>query len=761
MGAAAVLTLACNTLYGGPLFPGQDGRGTGAEVEADSEAELARRLEKLNSSELDSADVVLIRGLLPNVSTYSRHSAEFSIAAWYERDNDFAGMEDHLAACLGRPDIQTSGYYGFFLHGLAKARRLQGDRTGAMQAVDQLREFLLGVHDDVLRPQLLNREVQERAHLLLEFGLPSAARRVIAAHVDALTPGTIDSHVATIQIQIELARGRAESAIRSAARFLRREELSDEDSAYVTTLLGQATIAAGQLELGIKTIEKGLAMTALPRTVVVNAKIAAAHALLGLDKWESAREWLATLAEEDPTVTQAARLASARWRVAVRSGESDERCEAELLQLRESYGAFLGEWKDAPVVEGGIGFLASRHRRVLIGDMIRAELETAKELGLVNAAGLALQHVLDAQACGQLARSLQAASPDVDSLSRRLKDLDGGLALLLPVDTETFVFLVDGDGVHLGRAPDRAGLRQSALVAERAIKNQGTTRAELQSSLDKLTRAIFEPELRRRMESWTTIHFDGLDLVTEVPPALLRTSTMKWLGCAREVATWPSSVVALQLARRVTHAPRQVGLLCLLNPPSTELESRRLAQLSFEAGELKGIAALEGLAAPVRIARKSEATLQAAKETRPRWLWIHAHGLFDRSRSRPAGLVLPRSKRDPVSVWPMDIEATFPDGSGPELVFVAACHAGSGTRRLGDDGGYPMGASWILSGAESVILSVGEPHHLPAKQLGVAFWQAAAEGLRPSAALRYARIQLRDSGVDPREFGAFRLVGMD
>ena len=138
---------------------------------------------------------------------------------------------------------------------------------------------------------------------------------------------------------------------------------------------------------------------------------------------------------------------------------------------------------------------------------------------------------------------------------------------------------------------------------------------------------------------------------------------------------------------------------------------------------------------------------------------ILTHGVNDYERERSAGLVLSSSDGGPGVVFAEDVEAL----AMPPLVVLAACQAGDGPMRYGDDDAGHLGGAFLTAGSSAVVVASG---NLP---LGVTLdlldrtFVEWGDGSSFAEALRRARVGLhRQSGrAHPYFFAGLRLTGAD
>lgn len=704
---------------------------------------------------------------MPNLSGYDQGDFVYTLIAWFEPQGMHQESVDLLVSSLGRREVRESPYHGYMLYWLARASRLNDDKRGALEAFDELRATMPTIEPATTRLALIDLEAQGRALLLVDLGRMPDAKRALSNHSSRLENGVRNTPIDLLDACIEIESSRPSKAVKLLTETLDSKELAAIYRPLVLARLGEALVASGKHDEGLAHLVEAIALGQLSVTVEAHARRVATLVYLDQGRIQEAADMLEPLSHLDLAPLISAGHQAARWRLALESGADPEALDQRLGDLRSAYNSFLAVWQHAPLLEGGIGSFVSNRRRTLIEEIVRAELTQAELKSTVSGTELAFQHVLNAQACGQLARRLNAPKLTVSKLRAKFREDRGGVIVWLPTLTTTMLFVMDREGVTLDFLPKRRMLRKLARSAERAIEDSGTPIGSLEAALEGFTSAILPARVREQIEGWSLVRFDGLELISPtIPSALLRSRTNQWLGCAKPLVTWPSCAVAYALEQRQAISGATSGLLGLLDPdpvPATAgVKAKALPRLPFGKTELTTIRELDGQAKPVTLLTASDATLAEASQGRHRyrWLWIHAHGVLDRSRALPAGLVLPRSKGDRLAVWASDIEQAFSNRRGPDLVLLDVCEAGVGRRRLGDDGGNPLGAAFLITGAEAVILSKHELHHNPTKLLALDFWQRMNEGEQPAVAMQRARLARSEAGTNPREFGALTLIGV-
>ena len=127
------------------------------------------------------------------------------------------------------------------------------------------------------------------------------------------------------------------------------------------------------------------------------------------------------------------------------------------------------------------------------------------------------------------------------------------------------------------------------------------------------------------------------------------------------------------------------------------------------------------------------------------------HGLFDPTRPLPAGLSFSGS-----SLWSseiLDIE------SSPPLVVLAACEAGRGLQRRGEDGATLMAGSWFQRGSRCIVHSAFQLEEQAAYRIVEQLGRGLREQASVAEALRSARVAVSGERDHPFYFGLVQAVG--
>ncbi|MBL8752773.1 MAG: CHAT domain-containing protein, partial [Planctomycetes bacterium] len=240
----------------------------------------------------------------------------------------------------------------------------------------------------------------------------------------------------------------------------------------------------------------------------------------------------------------------------------------------------------------------------------------------------------------------------------------------------------------------------------------------------------------------------GLDSHGYVPFEALRRPDGRRLGTAHAIAYLPSANLGCWLARnRPAPTPAaSIDLRLVACPEVVPTGSPTLQPLAFsrtERDELLHAAS----AANARVFLGSTATLDAALGHPTSLLEIVAHGVRDERRSDPQGIVF----GDGQTAWTND----FATRQLPSWVVFAACRAGRGRFRPGDDGRHLLGGASLLAGARAVLAPHLEiDYRTTLALLGALNRGLLHDGVPFDEALRRARVAI---GGDDAPVDAFLL----
>lgn len=448
-------------------------------------------------------------------------------------------------------------------------------------------------------------------------------------------------------------------------------------------------------------------------------------------------------------------LAGWRGRLALDADAPREELLRVDAAVTASFEAFLRSFREIEERNGGVGFLDSRSRRLLLGTRLelRLALEENSDAGRVRA----VDAVLPYEALGGLARRLAAPTARLADFVKSIP-ADAGVLLYLPGYRATHLVCIDPRGVlhrriewGYEREPDRLLLERLLSTAPERLTEEALASEleDIQAAFGRLSERLLPQDVRQRVASWKGLYVVGSELLGGVPFEGLSVGSEP-LGTSHAVARLPSVAVGARLASRRPPQPTGEGLVLVAAPRMSAAARQRfprLSEFSFDQDRLLDpIAGSRALVA-------ERATLGLLREElarrSPRALIFVVHGVNDPALESGAGLVLAGDERDSDGIlWSDELLST--PFAAPPLVVLAACDAARGTRRVGDDGLWQLGGAMLAQGASCVILS-GAPIALePTLRLLEVFERELALGVAPAEALRRARVALaRDAYSHP------------
>lgn len=381
-----------------------------------------------------------------------------------------------------------------------------------------------------------------------------------------------------------------------------------------------------------------------------------------------------------------------RWEALLRSKAAPGELARAAEEVRRAHSQLLASWASTEIPSGGLAFLQLSRRTLLPSARLGVELHATGP----DAAERALERLLEIQGLGSVARSRGAEAVDLAHLRARLLAPGRAALIVFPTHLRTHLFVVTHERVFHHERVSRDPLSRMAGKTSDALRNP---RAPAPVDLDELSQALFPAELAAELEGTTELLGVGFDQVGDVPFATLRWSG-KPLGEAYACSSLPSVPYGLLIPTHGRPAESALDLTAIVVP---DPDSRKVTAFPFDEQrrkELRGpferVNFVEGPAARLSSLRKQD--FAHSKIT----LFL-VHGDYERSRVEGAALWLePEEDREqPQRLFAEDVRALE---FGP-LVILAACGAGKGPQRLGDDVLVNLGGAFLERGARVVILS--------------------------------------------------------
>jgi CHAT domain-containing protein len=215
--------------------------------------------------------------------------------------------------------------------------------------------------------------------------------------------------------------------------------------------------------------------------------------------------------------------------------------------------------------------------------------------------------------------------------------------------------------------------------------------------------------------------------------------------------SWPASLTESSLTRSAA----EVGV---------RGEEHHLPRLAFTRQEAKSILAVtpaeQGMEALDFNA--SRATATSPELGQYRMIHFATHGLLDSEHPELSGLVLSLVDKHgrPVNGF-LDLEDVYNLNLSAELVTLSACETGLGKEVRGE-GLVGLTRGFMYAGAQRVVASLWKVDDVATAQLMGRFYQGMLqEGLRPTAALRRAQVEMwkQRRWSDPYFWAAFTIQG--
>jgi hypothetical protein len=472
-------------------------------------------------------------------------------------------------------------------------------------------------------------------------------------------------------------------------------------------------------------------------------------------RWLDAGDMAAAAAELQPALAQLPTTASPderrvgllalALRHALDAGLPPATVQQRWQDLQSVWLDVLARREGQPVERSGLGPLFSPEMQRALGELVRARLVLDGDAGPATA----LQCVLAVEARGTMARAAGARAVDVETVRDRVCSEGTGLLLYVAAREQTFVFALDARVLRAFTVPagvwrlDRA-TRELREAIQRHRRDPAAARTELDRCVADLSAVLLPADLCALIAGWRTIAIVGLETLGYVPFELLHLSDGRRLGLHFGIGYLPSATVGVWLRERATRSPlpEAARALCIACPDARPLDPRDVGEgpLPFDASDAGLLSEAAGTDV-LTVLRGADATLARAAPLLPylRVLSVLAHGVRDESRLDPQGVLL----GDGRPAWTSDFEAM----ALPSHVVFAACRAGRGRLRRGDDGRHLLGGAAMLAGATTVIAPSLDVGYRDALALLAELHRGALQhGLPIGEALRRARVAV--AGAD-------------
>lgn len=359
---------------------------------------------------------------------------------------------------------------------------------------------------------------------------------------------------------------------------------------------------------------------------------------------------------------------------------------------------------------------------------------------------------------GSLARLLDSAPWDPSTL-QALTPESGGLMVMVPGGAQSWIFLIDRDGVEAVPAASSRSIDRARKSFEQALKRlAGESRAMpkghyadvddgLNAALSKIAAALDWSRCSSRLDRWKRVTIVGADGTGCPPLDLMPLPDGQPLGARLEVSYLPSLVVGQALLRRqpVADAASPAGLVVIDAVTASIDDTPTLAHSLLDPFPGQPVELLRGQTAGSLSGRSlgDRATLT-----------FLGHGVDSGKLDRWVSLLL--QPGPPQSLWsPADIEA-MPSADYVELI---ACGTWKGHLRRGDDGRHYLYGSFLRAGASTVLTS-REPlvADIAVPEVASLHRHLARTGRPAEALLRMRQQAPKEHGIHPY---LLQLVGLD
>lgn len=459
----------------------------------------------------------------------------------------------------------------------------------------------------------------------------------------------------------------------------------------------------------------------------------------------------------------AAEAAVARARLALATGDdaSLPDLRTELLRLRDE---LFARWRSMPLRVGGLGFLQFGERR----DVLAALIAVDRRLAPAHPER-ALQHLLDAQALGTLARRFAHEPGTAAEVQRSLAPADGGILVFLPTVLGECSFVITRAAIEFHILPRSDHLLRDLRAFRGAMLTSDASPAaiaELQDRGRALLVQILPPHALAQLRTWRSCVIVGRELLGKLPFEALPGFEAPWLGVEKALWYLPSLPFGLERARgRTQLAPPTVD--CLLVAATREVPGPEgQPVLAIRDAELTAV--VDAWAQPrVLAGTKAARSAILAREVAPTdLLWILGHGHSVPTTTddeRPIALAMADAflRCADVDAWAGSAPAS--DRRVPPVVALSVCGGESGPPRRGDDTGGHLAGAFLAAGADAVLAADADLRIDGHLALLRELHAALHDGTALAESLRRARAALVAGGGEfshPRHHAHFSIFGM-
>lgn len=224
-------------------------------------------------------------------------------------------------------------------------------------------------------------------------------------------------------------------------------------------------------------------------------------------------------------------------------------------------------------------------------------------------------------------------------------------------------------------------------------------------------------------------------------------------GTVTPLAVLPSlGVLRYTAPKRALAVPQ--GLLVVGDPQMPTWNGQVLPPLPGARREAEAITRPQGSASQVLWGKAATETVVRAAMPQARWIHLATHGV---ARDDDPGLSFVALAPDAQHDGLLTAADVLDLGLRADLVTLSACQTGLG--RVSGDGVLGLGRAFLLAGTPRVVTSLWSVDDDATATLMTALYERLRAGQPPAAALRDAQRTTRTRFADPRQWGAFVLVG--
>lgn len=459
----------------------------------------------------------------------------------------------------------------------------------------------------------------------------------------------------------------------------------------------------------------------------------------------------------------AAEAAVARARLALATGD-DARLPDLRTELERLRDELFARWRSMPLRVGGLGFLQFGERRDVLAALIAVERRLAPAQP-----ERALQHLLDAQALGTLARRFAHEPGTAADVQRTLVPADGGILVFLPTVLGECSFVITRDAIEFHVLPRSDHLLRDLRAFRGAMLTSDAGPAAIADLQDRgraLLAQILPPRALAQLRTWRSCVVVGRELLGKLPFEALPGFDAPWLGVEKALWYLPSLPFGLERARG--RAPLALPTVDCLLVAATRDAPGPDGQPVLAIRDAELAAVVDAWAQP-RVLAGSQAERSAilSREAAPTdLLWILGHGhavATTDDDERPLALAMADAflRCADVDTWAGSAPAS--DRRVPPVVALSVCGGESGPPRRGDDTGGHLAGAFLAAGADAVLAADADLRIDGHLALLRALHAALHDGATLAEALRRARAALVAGGGEfshPRHHAHFSIFGM-